>query len=224
MPEQKDWIDLPYAEAVRYLRSLAPTPKDIFDTMREESRRRAFTVSRIAKMEVLQDILSALTEAAETGQTLTDFVKEMEVTGLTPNHLETIYRTNLQTAFGRGSYEKLTDPQLGGAFWGFRYRTVRDERVREEHAVLDGRKFETGAHDEIYPPWSFNCRCSPEPITRREARKNGYVSDDLPAEVQQALGETDFASPALGVEYEPDLGGYDLGLVVKFINDHQEQQ
>jgi SPP1 gp7 family putative phage head morphogenesis protein len=219
MPQS--WVDLPFTEAVAYLRALAPTPRDVFDTMSEESRQLAFTVSRISKMTVLQEVLDSLREAAQSGKTLEEFVSELELTGLSPAHLETVYRTNLQSAFGRGNFEKLTDPTLGGAFWGWRYKTVGDDRVRDSHRVLDGLTFKTGAHDEVYPPWDFNCRCAPEPITRREARNDAIESDELPAEAQDALSNTEFASPALGLPYQPDLSGFDLGLISQFVGDQE---
>ena len=216
-----EWINLPFAAAVRFLRSLRPTPRDVFDTMSAEARSRAFTASRLTKLEALQSVLEALQEAAETGKTLAQFIAELEQLGLTDAHLETIFRTNLQSSFGRGRYEQLVDPTINRAIWGWRYRTVGDERVREEHAVLNGMIFQTGTHEEIFPPWDFNCRCSSEVITRREAQRDGLESDSLPLEVQEALGETDFMSPALTVELHPDLGGYDLGLVAQFVSDQE---
>lgn len=214
-----EWLDLPFTAAVRFLRGLKPTPKDVFDTMTVEARQQAFTASRLAKLETIQGVLDSLVQAAESGKTLKEFVEEQEATGLTDAHLETIYRTNLQSSFGRGRYEQLVDPSISSAIKGWRYKTVGDERVREEHAVLDGLVFETGAHDEIFPPWGYNCRCSSEVITRREWTQDGLESASLPAEVQQAINETDFASPALGIPPTLDLGGYDIGLIGHYVRD-----
>lgn len=218
-----EWLNLPFAAAVRFLRSLKPTPRETFDTMTEEARQSAFTVSRLTKLEAIQSVLDTLAQAAESGMTLAEFSDQMEPLGLTEPHVETIYRTNLQSSFGRGRFEQLVDPTISSAIWGWRYKTVGDERVREEHAVLNGLTFATGAHDEVFPPWGFNCRCGSEVITTREARLEGITSTNLPAEAQQALGETDFASPALGVPFTPDLAAYDIGLVAQFINDQAQQ-
>ncbi len=215
------WLDLPYLEAVQYLLWLQPTPKTEYDRMAQQARDLAFTVSRVAKVEVLQEVLDSLREAASTGMTLDEFVKSQEFTGLSDAHLEVVYRTNLQSAFGRGSYDKLTDPTLGGAFWGWRYNTVGDERVRESHRVMDGLTFRTGTAESYYPPWDFNCRCSAEPITNSEARRDALVSDEIPAEAQDALATTDFRSPALRMPYSPDMGGIDVGLAHQFFQDRR---
>lgn len=217
-----EWLDLPFAEAVRFLRAKKPTPRDVFDTMSDESKQQAFTASRVAKLEVLQGLLESLQEAAETGKTLAEFTSEWEATGLTDAHLETIFRTNLQSAFGRGRFEQGNDPTIGRAFWGWRYRTVGDERVRPEHQALDGLTFAKGQNEEVFPPWGFNCRCAAEWITNREAKRLGLESDPLPPDVEAALGETDFTSPALGVPVQADLAGYDLGLVRQFLLDQDK--
>lgn len=218
-----EWLDLPFAAAVRFLRDKKPTPREVFDTMKVEERAAAFTASRIAKLEALQDVLDRLVDAAQVGKTLREFIKELEGQGLglSQAHAETVFRTNLQSAFGRGRYEQGHDPAIGRIFKGWRYRTVGDERVREAHALLDGSVFEKDAHSEVFPPWGFNCRCAAEWITRREWERDGLTSDTLPAEVQDELGSTDFASPALGIPFQPDLGGYDLGLVAHFVADQE---
>lgn len=217
------WLNLPFAAAVRFLRDKKPTPRAVFDTMTVEERAQAFTASRIAKLESLQDVLDQLVDAASAGMTLPEFVKDLEARGLglSDAHAETIFRTNLQSAFGRGRWEQGNDPTIGGVFWGWRYRTVGDERVRVAHAVLDGLVFEKGVHQEVFPPWGFNCRCAAEWITKREARRDQLVSDSLPAESQQEVAASDFASPALGIPFQPDLGGYDLGLVAHFVADQE---
>lgn len=214
-----DWVDLPFIEAVRFLRGLKPTPRDVYDDMSAEARSQAFTVARVAKLAALQGVLDQLQDATVSGLTLDEFLEQNEGLGLTEAHLETVYRTNLQTAFGRGRHDQLTDPALGRAIWGWRYKTVGDDRVRPEHEALDGLVFEKGAHDEVFPPWDFNCRCSSETITRREAERDALESDSLPGEVQDALAESDFSSPALGARYTPNLAGYDLGLVSQYLND-----
>lgn len=208
-----DWENLPFDEAIDYLMAKRPTPKETFDAMTIEEQQKAFTASRVLKLETLQDMLEQLQEAIVSGKTLPEFVGSLQDSGLTNSHLETIFRTNLQSAYGRGSFELLTDSDIASAIWGWRYHTVGDERVRDGHAALDGTAYQLGSHDEIYPPWDFNCRCSTSAVTRLEAESDGIVSDSLPFEVQQALQSTDFASPALGVSYKPDLTGYDPGLI-----------
>lgn len=211
------WVDLPFAAAVRFLLAKQPMTKEEFAQLDAEERAKAFTVAGIAKIQTIQDVLDGLQEAAAVGKTLDQFMAEFEFTGLSQGQLETIYRTGLQSAFGLGRWEQGTDPAIGDAFWGWRYRTVQDERVRPSHAALDLLVFAKGAADEVFPPWGFNCRCAAEWITNPEARDSALTSDEIPSEAMDDLMTTSFSSPALGAEFSPDLGSYDSGLVAEFI-------
>jgi len=216
-----DWTELPFDEAIDFLLSKRPTPKDVFDAMTIEAQQKAFTASRVLKLELLQEMLDQIQDAVANGLTLPEFVASFQDSGLTASHLETIYRTNVESAYGRGSFDLLTDSDIASAIWGWRYHTVGDERVRDSHQALEGATFAMGAHDEVYPPWSYNCRCSSEAITKAEAEMDGITSSGLPAEVQDDLSNSDFASPALGLTYRPDLSGYDPGLLAHFNRDEE---
>lgn len=45
------------------------------------------------------------------------------------------------------------------------WRTVGDDRVRDEHAERDGKKF--SIYDDLMPGEDFNCRCWAEPIKNK---------------------------------------------------------
>lgn len=219
-----DWENLPFREAVAYLKGLRPTPKDLFDTLIVQARVQAFTVSRVTKLNVLQRILELLQVAISDGLTLQEFLDDLQNVNLTEAHLETVYRTNLQLAYGYGQWLQGTDSDLVGEIWGWRYHTVGDDRVRPAHADLDKKQFQLGSHDAVFPPWDFNDRCSSEWITTLEAQEQRLVTDDLPPSVVNALARTQFVSPALGVRYVPDLSAYDVGLISRFVSDQEGNQ
>ena len=153
----EDWVDLPFDEAVAYLMAQRPITKEAYDAMSLEERSTAFTASRVYKLDILQQMLDRLNEAITNGMTIDEFVLDFADVGLSEGHLETIFRTNLQSAYGRGSWDQLTDSDISDLIWGWRYHTVGDDRVREEHEALDGMEFELGQGDAVYPPWDFNC-------------------------------------------------------------------
>ena len=84
------------------------------------------------------------------------------VTGTKPYIFETIYRTQLQQAFAAGRWNAIRDPAVQDILWGFEYVTVGDDRVRPEHAILDGMRLpkEDPRWNTLWPPNGFNCRCS----------------------------------------------------------------
>jgi SPP1 gp7 family putative phage head morphogenesis protein len=128
--------------------------------------------------------------------------------------METIFRTNIQAAYGRGRWEQFTDPDIADEIWGWEYQAIKDDRTREEHEALDGHLFEGRDGSEVWPPWDFNCRCEARIITNAEAEEEGLKpSGAVPADVREAVEETSFDSPALGFEppeieltkYAPEL-------------------
>lgn len=54
------------------------------------------------------------------------------------------------------------------------YRTRHDNRVRPEHAELDGRVFQIGdpSSDDCFPPNDWNCRCTGESVDGRYLDEN----------------------------------------------------
>jgi len=75
--------------------------------------------------------------------------------------LEAIYRTQVQAAYSAGRWNKLESPEVQEILWGFEYATAGDDRVRPDHARMDGVK--RPKNDPIWnvwtPPNGWNCRC-----------------------------------------------------------------
>lgn len=220
------WWTQPYQKAVSYLLDKDVVTREEFDAIEDWAKIRAFTVTGINKLDVLQQILENLVETVNGGGTLNDFQDDLGdildsagLDQLSPWRAETIFRTNIQSAYGRGAWEEGTDPDIADNIWGWKYWTVGDDRVRDEHDALQGLAFATGDGDEFFPPWDFNCRCHAEWITVAEAQDEGLESADAPEEAQNALKDSDFVSPAISDEYDPDIEDYHPAAVMEFEKD-----
>lgn len=194
-------FNLPPEEAIKFLEKKGlKVSIDWFDLYREEHVR-AFTVAGITKLEVLDDIRNALVEAQKNGETLESFKQniipklkqkgwygnrlviredgsEKEVNVSSPWRLKTIYRTNMAVAAMTGLYKELKAASDIMPYW--RYVTVGDGRVREEHAKIHGKilRHDDPFWDKYFPPNGYNCRCSVEGITETEFKKKGYKLSD----------------------------------------------
>lgn len=75
------------------------------------------------------------------------------------HHLRTEY--DLAVSTGQNASRYLNQLREASVFPYLQYQTAGDDKVREEHAALDGKIF--SIHDPelsaIYPPNGFNCRC-----------------------------------------------------------------
>ena len=152
-----------------------------------------FTVANLAKMDVLQDIRSAVQKALDEGQTQRWFEKQLIDTLKAKGwwggkdgslrRLQTIYRTNLQTAYMAGRHQQAME-QKDRRPWA-QYLAVRDHRSRPAHAAMHGQIFrlDSPAWGVVAPPSGWNCRCRARYLSGRDMEKRGLK----PAEDIQIL-------------------------------------
>ncbi len=124
-----------------------------------------------------------------------------------PHLHETLFRTNVQLAHSAGRWEAAQDPVIQSVLWGWTYVTVGDDRVRDEHVLLDGTTLakEDPLWQQIWPPNGWNCRCTtievfapPDAEVRPEAVEiEGVVIEPVP--------DPDFAFNP-GVVFSGDVG------------------
>ena len=62
--------------------------------------------------------------------------------------LDTAFNTAMQKAYSLGRYEQMSDPAVKAVLPYWQYWTVGDDRVRPEHAVLNG--FTARADDPVW--------------------------------------------------------------------------
>jgi len=87
--------------------------------------------------------------------------------------LQTIYRTNLQSAYMAGRHRQALE-QIDRAPWA-QYLAVRDNRTRPAHAALHGQVFrlDSPAWAAISPPNGYSCRCRARYLSDRELADRG---------------------------------------------------
>ncbi len=160
-------FELPPKEAIEFFRDKKVMTRRDFDRKDAESRRAAFTVSGINKLDTIESFKSEIATALSDGKTQQQTVKRFKeiLAGaghkqLGDFHLETVYRTNMQTAYGVGKRKALSESATLLPFWT--YSAVLDDRTRPHHAALDGVTLPADHPfwDENFPPRGFNCRCT----------------------------------------------------------------
>lgn len=166
-------------------------PEEFYGVLQGRARSDAFSVSRLAQLDQVQAVMDSLTEDLRNGGNFEAWRARVLTTPglghLTPAHLETIYRTNLQSHYAEGRAASILKHQNTHPF--LMYSAILDTRVRPSHAALHGIILPVGhpfwrTH---LPPLSFNCRCQVIALTRRQAerrigaaRDQGKVIDQPP--------------------------------------------
>lgn len=144
----------------------------------------SFTVAKMMDLDMLADVQESLAQALQDGQSFDAWKRTIRVelqrkgwwgtrdvvdpaTGATvraqlgsPARLETIFRTNIQTAYSAGQWQKIQEQKQTFPF--LMYDAVDDFRTRPEHAAWDGRvaRVNDSFWQDHYPPNGWNCRCT----------------------------------------------------------------
>ena len=200
--------DLSYAlgltpvEAVRYFRSKGIAVTENWHDLWQEAQARAFTVTGITKLDLVQDIRGAVDAVIKEGRTEQWFLNELapilkkkgwwgkkEVTDPdtgevryvrqgSPARLKLIYRQNTQSAYMAGRYKQQLENADAAPY--LRYIAVLDQKTRPAHAALHNMVFRYDAPfwGAMYPPNGWNCRCRVAAYSESRLKRRGLKVSD----------------------------------------------
>jgi SPP1 gp7 family putative phage head morphogenesis protein len=174
-------FDVPPQEAIDFFKRKKILSADKFYELEAEARSGAFALADVYKTDVTAALRQELVDALQNGTPQREVIKRLQSilegsTGqkvLGPNHLETVFRTTTQMAYGVGRRIAQEESKDYLPIW--EYSAVGDDRTRPTHMALDGLQYPVDHPfwGDYYPPWDFRCRCSV--IPRLEYSK-GYKS------------------------------------------------
>lgn len=180
----QEFAALPPEQAIAYLESLGVALPEDFYRRAAEYRLTAFTVSGITSLDALDEVLRSLTDAVASGETFAQWrARALDTPGmgaLPAGRLETVFRTNVQGAYQRGTYQRQAEivdrrPYL-------MYDAINDARTRPTHRAMDG--YIARYDDPIWKRWrapaGFNCRCGITQLSESQARARGYGTQSPP--------------------------------------------
>ena len=204
-------FDVPPEEAIDYFRRKGILTKRAFNKLTREARAAAFTVGGIYKTDILEAIRAEILSALETGRTqkfvVDKFKKILDGAGhkmLGDYHLETVFRTNMQMAYGVGRRKAMDDVADILPFW--ERVAVMDDRTRPTHRAMDGITLPANHQfwDDHYPPDDFACRCSVRAVAEMPENYNAeqpnedariiYDDDGNPAKAEYMTQVLDLKS------------------------------
>ena len=98
---------------------------------------------------------------------------------VTKSYAETVFKTNLNTAYTSARTQEATTPAFRGKVVAWKYVTMEDDRVRHNHAAA--HDFVAHVTDPVWkklsPPMGFNCRCVLEEVGLSAAQRAGAAGD-----------------------------------------------
>lgn len=167
-PRIKGFSTFPYADAVTQFLERQVVTRRVFDALNEKAKLRAFTVARMSSLKMIRTVQRELARQVARGADLRDFrkfaQKRLESAGWTPankSHVESIFRTNVQSAYTAGRVEHAMKPSVVKARPYWQVVTANDgpPRQRVTHQALHLRVLR--ADNPIWAtkmmPWGHNC-------------------------------------------------------------------
>ncbi len=157
-------FEIPFEEAIRFMRSLVPMTREEFDRLSQELRFRAFTIARVFSLDVINKIKEKYIKALQRGETISDIMQFLDETlekiGISernPYWLEVHARTNFLTAYNAGRWVQIAKART---IKYLVYNAILDERTTKLCKSLDGvvRPKDDPFWDRFMPPNHFSCR------------------------------------------------------------------
>jgi len=172
-----------------------------------DARLRAFRVAGITSVNLVTEVHQAIDDALRDGTTLDEFKKRVgakladEWGAPNARRVETIFRTNVQSAYNAGRYAEMTRPAALAVrpFWKF--VAILDGRTTATCAPLNGviAKHDAAFWESHFPPLHFNCRSTVVSLSRGETERAGGAKEPPKAK-----------APGEGFGTRPDLAGAEL--------------
>lgn len=202
-------------QAIKWFLARSIVTRATWNKLAETAKRRAFFVSGVARVAVVQSVWRAVGSAIAQGTTFADFKRdigaklEAEWGSKDSPRLENIFRSNVQSAYHAGRWRSATEPEILKQRPYWQLTVILDVRTSEYCEPLadlilpaDDPFWLTG-----YPPRHFQCRSGVITLTARQARRMGISEKAPDVEPLEGWGK----APTLD-EWRPDPNDYEPGL------------
>jgi len=216
-----------FDEAVAWFGKRVAMTKADFNRLSATAKRKAFAVANVAQLDLVNHAWKAVEAAIKTGTSLEDFKKSIGPElrkawgGKVDDpawRLETIFRTNVQLAYGAGRHQQATHPDVASDRPVWMFDAILDGRETPICRACDGTKLPSD-----HPWWAthlaplhHNCRSSFIALSEKQA---GRITLSPPKE--QPDPKTGFGLPPGSDEWQPDPKDYPKQLFLPFAKKQQ---
>lgn len=193
-------------EVVDYLKNKGLKLTFNYDELLKEAHDKAFTVAKITRADLLNDIHESLTNAMKSGENFNTWKKniiptlkkkgwwgekeivnpatgEVKKVVIDSRRLKTIYSTNMRVAYQKYRYKQMMELPLS-TFW--MYRSALLENTRDSHRKLHGTVLprDHAFWNTNYPPNDWNCKCTVTAHSKRDLEKRGIYDKVVTGKVK----------------------------------------
>lgn len=175
-----------------------------------------FALARAAELNVTRQVQKVVAASIRDGTPTNDAAKLVaRIGGWSRAYGDTVFRTNLATAYQSGIMQQAVDPDVRRVMVAFEFNATLDAGVRPNHAAAHGLVAST--RDPIWtrftPPLGYNCRCATRLLTSFEVERRGLldganVRTYFPPKWSMATPDPGFGGGRPDFELHRDAAGY----------------
>lgn len=165
----KTYTELEKGAALGYGKDWIKLDTDIISTV-SKLQENLYLFSAAKTYQQLETMNSFLVDEKGKIRTFSEFKRKVDVVhkNYNKNYLETEYITSKRSAQASRQWKDIEEN--GDLFPNLTYTTVGDDKVREDHVLLNGitKAFNDAFWDVWFPPNGFRDRCLAKPTTKAE--------------------------------------------------------
>lgn len=214
------WVELKKAppmsgdRAYEWFKKKVPMTRIQFDMLNQAAKAEAFTIAGSENIALIAQVKEVAQRSLIEGLTQNEFQKDVkllfESAGVTPTspwHLETVFRTNIGSAYNAARYQQTFESPTEAVelFVPYlQYSTTGAATVCDICAPYNGRIYrrDDSIWGTMYPPNHYNCECLVAPVSALEAEAEG-----LKPSTTNFLNNPDVPQPIPGFNGPPSAIG-----------------
>lgn len=195
-------FNVPFSEAIKAAQQRKVVlPETYYGELQGLARQQAFSISGLASLDQLTIVRDSLAAKLQSGQTFRQWQKDITESGTLdlPRHrLDNIFRTNIQSNYNRGRWERFVEGKDTRPY--LMYDAINDSRVRPTHLAMDGiiRTVDDPFWHSHAPLNGYRCRCRLVSLNERLALARSGNGTGLNKGV-----DTEAMQPDKGFDYNP---------------------
>lgn len=188
-----------FEEAIEWFDDRFPLTQELKDSLGKYAGKRAWTVAGVAQLDVVLEVFDSIRSALSEGTSLADWKRDIRKRvgdrwgSKTSARLDTIFRTNVQTAYNRGRWQQMKDPDVVDVRPYWMYDAILDDRRTPICKSLSTPKPVVLPQDDPFwdshvPPLHFQCRSSLRALTAESAKRRGITGKAPDEKVPEGFG------------------------------------
>ena len=156
-------FNLPFSEAIKSAQQRGVVLPDVYyGELQGLARQQTFSIAGVASLDQLTIVRDSLSATLQNGQTFKQWKKDILESGTLdlPNYrLDNIFRTNIQSNYNRGRWERFVETKATRPY--LMYDAINDSRVRPTHLAMDNiiRPIDDPFWHTHAPLNGYRCRC-----------------------------------------------------------------